>query len=89
MPWPTLESLILDIRDRLTRIESYLSSNLQRLELMDHRQDRIEDRINKDKNKDKIKLTDLLPYLFGALIVGLTALGKSEWADAVATVLGR
>ena len=85
MSWPTLESMILAMLDRLSRIESHLSSNSQRLERMDHRQDRLEDRLN----RDKVRFPDLLPYILGLTILVLTYLGKPELAAAVATVLGR
>jgi hypothetical protein len=78
MPWPGIEHIILDLHSRLGEICGMLQAHTKRL-------DRIEDRLN----KDKIRFPDIMPYLLGLLVLGLTALGRNDLAQAVATVLGR
>jgi len=78
MSWPTIEALLWDLRMAISRLEG-------RVDGLEARQDRSED----EMHDQKVKIGDLLPLVGGAIILGLTILGKPEWAAAVAGVFGR
>jgi hypothetical protein len=80
MPWPDFGDLALSILDRLARIETMLSANSERLDRMDKRFDRIEDRMQRPRPK----ISDLLPWAYGILILISAAAGKLTIVEALA-----
>lgn len=79
MPWNTFGAALLDMRALLSRIEERLSHNTDRL-------DRIEDRLHKVEIREPFKAADLLPWLYGAMILGSVLLGKMSVIDALGLI---
>jgi len=79
MPWNTFGNAMLDIREMLGRIEERLTHNTDRL-------DNIEQRLHKVEIREPFKPTDLLPWLYGLLILGSVLLGKMSVLDALGLI---
>lgn len=79
MPWNTFGEALMDMRALLARIEERLSHNTDRLDL-------IEDRLHKVEIREPFKVADLLPWLYGAMILGSVLLGKLSIVDALGLI---
>ena len=79
MPWNTFGAALMDMRALLARIEERLSQNTDRL-------DNIEQRLHKVEIREPFKATDLLPWLYGLLILGSVLLGKMSVLDALGLI---
>lgn len=80
MHWPPfdLHGILLDIREDLGAVKSRLEANTERL-------DRIEDRVN----KQALKLSDIVPFVPGIIVLVLWLTGRIDTAALVALLSGR
>ena len=78
MPWPSFESLILDLHRAIGEIRGLLEANTERL-----------DRIEAQQNKDRIKWSDLLPFLPGSIVLVLWLTGRIDTHALVGLLSGR
>ena len=79
MHWPHFSEVIWEIKSAVIRVEERLSHNTDRL-------NRIEDRLHKVEIREPFKMADLLPWLYGALILGSVLLGKLSVVDALGLI---
>lgn len=79
MHWPHFSEVIWEIKAAVIRVEERLSHNTDRL-------NRIEDRLHKVEIREPFKMADLLPWLYGALILGSVLLGKLSVVDALGLI---
>jgi len=79
MHWPHFAEVIWEIKAAIVRIEERLGHNTQRL-------DRIEDRLHKVEIREPFKPADLLPWLYGLIILGSVLLGKLSVVDALGLI---
>lgn len=79
MHWPDFAKIIWEIKEAIVRVEERLGHYTERL-------DRIEDRLHKVEIRAPFKPTDLLPWLYGALILGSVLLGKMSVLDALGLI---
>ncbi len=79
MQWPDFAKIIWEVKEAIVRVEERLGNNTNRL-------DRIEDRLHKIESRDPFKPGDLLPWLYGALILGAVLMGKLPIIDALGLI---
>jgi hypothetical protein len=80
MHWPQfdLHGILLDIREDLGAVKARLEANTERL-------DRIEDRVDRSGPK----LSDLVPFIPGVIVLTLWLTGRIDTAALVALLSGR
>ena len=79
MHWPDFSKIIWEIKEAIVRVEERLGYNTERL-------DRIEERLHKVEIREPFKVADLLPWLYGLLILGSVLLGKLSVVDALGLI---
>jgi len=79
MHWPEYAKIIWEIKAAVVRFEERLSHNTDRL-------DRIEDRLHKVEIREPFKVADLLPWLYGTIILGSVLLGKMSVIEALGLI---
>ena len=79
MLWPDFAKIIWEVKEAIVRVEERLGHNTERL-------NRIEERLHKVEIREPFRMADLLPWLYGALILGSVLLGKLSIVDALGLI---